>query len=240
MKTRSRLHALLTHSGAAAGDSDDDGVMNYARYCASIENSVVVVSDMAREKSRIFCGAFAATLGIENYESEDSIWERLILDLLPEAEQEEKYRAELRFYHYLRHLPRHRRPCYRLVTQLRMAGVDVIHRMYYIYDGAGDTIKYAVCVYEPLVRPLPARSIVVDSTSGLYEVLESSSDTNILTKREIQVLGLIDGGSSSKEIADMLSISINTVSRHRQDILAKLRARNSTEACRAAKSLGIL
>ena len=112
--------------------------------------------------------------------------------------------------------------------------------MYYINDGACDTVKYAVCMYEPLVRPLPARSIVVDSTSGLYEVLESSADTNILTKREIQVLGLIDSGSSSKEIADMLSISINTVSRHRQDILAKLRARTSTEACRAAKSLGIL
>ncbi len=40
--------------------------------------------------------------------------------------------------------------------------------------------------------------------------------------------------------AEQLSISKNTVSRHRQDILAKLQVRNYVEACRVAKALAII
>ena len=38
----------------------------------------------------------------------------------------------------------------------------------------------------------------------------------------------------------MLSISIHTVSRHRQEILGKLQVKNSIEACRLAKNLRLL
>ena len=44
----------------------------------------------------------------------------------------------------------------------------------------------------------------------------------------------------SKEIASTLSISINTVNRHRQNILEKLHVSNSIEACRIAKGLKLL
>jgi len=44
----------------------------------------------------------------------------------------------------------------------------------------------------------------------------------------------------SKEIADTLSISINTVNRHRQNILERLRVNNSIEACRIAEFMGLL
>jgi DNA-binding NarL/FixJ family response regulator len=43
----------------------------------------------------------------------------------------------------------------------------------------------------------------------------------------------------SKEIASDLSISINTVNRHRQNILEKLHVDNSIEACRIAKGLNL-
>lgn len=51
---------------------------------------------------------------------------------------------------------------------------------------------------------------------------------------------MIAAGMTSKEIAAALNISINTVSRHRQDILAHLNAKNSLEACRTAKSANII
>lgn len=44
----------------------------------------------------------------------------------------------------------------------------------------------------------------------------------------------------SKDIARILSISINTVNRHRQNILEKLQVSNSIEACRVAKELKLL
>ncbi|MBR6648577.1 MAG: response regulator transcription factor [Bacteroidaceae bacterium] len=51
---------------------------------------------------------------------------------------------------------------------------------------------------------------------------------------------MIDAGMSSKEIAVMLNISIYTVSRHRQNILEKLRAKNSSHACTRAKNLQLI
>jgi DNA-binding NarL/FixJ family response regulator len=56
----------------------------------------------------------------------------------------------------------------------------------------------------------------------------------------MEILCLIERGWMSKEIASELFISINTVNRHRQNILMKLQANNSVEACRIAKSLKLI
>jgi DNA-binding NarL/FixJ family response regulator len=47
---------------------------------------------------------------------------------------------------------------------------------------------------------------------------------NMLSKREIHILKYILEGKKSDEIADLLFISINTVHKHRQNILKKTRA----------------
>ncbi|MDE5846342.1 MAG: LuxR C-terminal-related transcriptional regulator [Muribaculaceae bacterium] len=44
----------------------------------------------------------------------------------------------------------------------------------------------------------------------------------------------------SAEIAGLLNISIHTVSRHRQEIISKLQVKNTHEACRLAKSMGLI
>ena len=54
------------------------------------------------------------------------------------------------------------------------------------------------------------------------------------------VAELRNKGKMSKDIAQTLSISINTVNRHRQNILEKLQVNNSIEACRIAKELHLL
>ena len=58
-----------------------------------------------------------------------------------------------------------------------------------------------------------------------------------LTNRELEVLRLMKQGLLSKEIADTLQISINTVNSHRQNILQKLKAKNSAEAINFAQRL---
>jgi DNA-binding CsgD family transcriptional regulator len=65
-------------------------------------------------------------------------------------------------------------------------------------------------------------------------------DTDPLTRREKEILNLIANGLMSKEIADRLFISVNTVNTHRQRILEKLGAESSIEAIRYAKEKGIL
>ncbi|CAI9411215.1 response regulator [Nocardioides sp. T2.26MG-1] len=62
----------------------------------------------------------------------------------------------------------------------------------------------------------------------------------VLTEREDEVLKLIAEGSSSKEIAAALTISVKTVERHRANILAKLGMRDRTQLTRYAIRAGLI
>lgn len=61
-----------------------------------------------------------------------------------------------------------------------------------------------------------------------------------LSKRELEILKLVKQGLLSKEISDMLSISVHTVNTHRQRVLEKLEANNSFEAVIFASKFGLL
>ncbi|MEV0525807.1 response regulator transcription factor [Streptomyces sp. NPDC050439] len=62
----------------------------------------------------------------------------------------------------------------------------------------------------------------------------------VLTAREEEVLKLVAEGHSSKEIAEMLFISIKTVHRHRANLLHKLGLRNRLELTRYAIRAGLI
>ena len=61
-----------------------------------------------------------------------------------------------------------------------------------------------------------------------------------LTKREIEILKLVNKGMFSKEISESLSISVHTVNNHRQNILQKMNTDNVVEAINYARKLGLL
>jgi DNA-binding NarL/FixJ family response regulator len=63
---------------------------------------------------------------------------------------------------------------------------------------------------------------------------------DILTPRELEVLKLIAEAHTSKEIAELLFISIKTVERHRQNILDKLGMRDRVELTRYAIRRGLI
>jgi len=245
MSCLKKLNQLLKSQSFNGGTIDVSQLLDYAKNISQIENVTVVVSDMRCGISRIFPGKFGIVLGVSNYVEENSIWEKAILNLMTEKQREEKYLAELRFFNFLRHVPRHARPDYYLVSKLRMKAatgdtIDVIHRMYYIYADDSETVTHALCLYGRPTFDFIGKNRIVNSFTGVSEELTASGDSSILSRREKQVLTLIDSGKRSYEIADILSISKNTVSRHRQQILAKLQVKNSMEACRIAKTMKII
>jgi DNA-binding NarL/FixJ family response regulator len=63
---------------------------------------------------------------------------------------------------------------------------------------------------------------------------------DILSQREIEILKLISGGLSSKQIASDLAISTRTVETHRLNIMKKLGTNNSAETISVAVKLKIL
>jgi DNA-binding NarL/FixJ family response regulator len=63
---------------------------------------------------------------------------------------------------------------------------------------------------------------------------------DVLTPRELDVLKLIAEAHTSKEIAELLFISVKTVERHRQNILGKLGMRDRVELTRYAIRRGLI
>ncbi len=68
---------------------------------------------------------------------------------------------------------------------------------------------------------------------------ESQADEK-LTEREVEVLRLLAGGYSNREIGDALGVAERTVKNHVSSILAKLWVRDRTRAVLKALSLGLI
>lgn len=62
----------------------------------------------------------------------------------------------------------------------------------------------------------------------------------LLSEREREVLDLIAGGSTNREIAEELYLSPHTVKEHTSALYRKLRARNRAEAVQRAQRIGLL
>ncbi len=219
-----------------------------ARNYAQLENALAILSDLQTNTSYIYYGGFAQTLGIGDEKTEDevpSIWEEEILKLIHPDDLAGKYLQELCFSHFIERQPESKRADYYLASKLRMKNgmntyTQVLHRIFYVTTPPGDTLWLALCLYNPLSFDIPAKCMIINSVNGQMTELDKQDSEKILSAREKQVLSLIDRGLTSKEIAATLYISTNTVNRHRQEILGKLRVKNSVEACRVAKELKLI
>jgi DNA-binding NarL/FixJ family response regulator len=90
-----------------------------------------------------------------------------------------------------------------------------------------------------LIRPAVTERVL----RGLEHVrrdFESLSPPDPLTKRELEILRLMAGGYSNKEIADALGTAEGTVKNHASNILSKLGVRDRTRAVLKALELGYI
>ena len=90
---------------------------------------------------------------------------------------------------------------------------------------------------ESFLYPAAISALIRDH---LERVREGNGDLDVLTPRELEILKLIAEAHTSKDIADMLVISVKTVERHRANILEKLGMRNRVELTRYAIKRGLV
>lgn len=76
--------------------------------------------------------------------------------------------------------------------------------------------------------------LIVQSSRSTSPTAEDLSRSEPLSNREREVLKLIAEAKSSKEIADLLCISIRTVQHHRSNIMKKLDIKKSTDLVKYA------
>lgn len=95
------------------------------------------------------------------------------------------------------------------------------------------SIVRSVAAGEVYVTPSLATSLLVELTATAGK--SAASPLADLTERERQILELVAGGDSNKEIAADLGLSEKTVKHHMTNILQKLQVRNRVEAALLAK-----
>lgn len=214
-----------------------------------IENCVSVLSDLKARKSYIFSGATADQLGLTLKTNEiKSIWEDELLDKVHTEDLQKKYRLEFQFFQLLNAIDAAERTDYQVITKLRIKNkegkyVFVQHRLLYIGNSDDGSIWLALCLYNIICDhpefAIP-EGVIINTKTG--KVIDHDEDrfSNLLSSREKEILILIKHGQRSKEIADKLALSINTINRHRQNIFQKLNVTNAMEACRVAETTGLV
>jgi DNA-binding NarL/FixJ family response regulator len=90
---------------------------------------------------------------------------------------------------------------------------------------------------EPFLYPDAVAALI---RNHLDRAGEGQAAADILTPRELEILKLIAEAYTSKEIAEMLVISVKTVERHRANILEKLGMRDRVELTRYAIKRGLV
>lgn len=98
----------------------------------------------------------------------------------------------------------------------------------------GYVTKNSSCeeMFKAIIEVQNSRKYICDEIKNILsdQILngdEQEGGLNSLSKREIEVIGYIKKGFSSKAIANALSISVKTVEVHRYNTLKKLNLRNS-------------
>ena len=216
-----------------------------ARHYCQAENAVAVLSNMPLDTSYICYGHLGEKLNLGNgVEEVASIWESSLIELIHPDDIAEKKAWELQFLTFMNTLPQEQKSDYYLQHYLRMRDargnfLTIRHRIFYLDFDADGNVQLTLCLYTVASQNTGVTGII----HSLDDRLVSQSSFNIqglLSMREREILAHICSGKSSKQIADHLNISNNTVNNHRQNILRKLQCQNTTEAIVVAGKLGIL
>ena len=85
-----------------------------------------------------------------------------------------------------------------------------------------------------VVREVPA------SAAQAFALNEARLQELKITRRELEILELIAGGLSNREIAERLFVSENTVKTHSSRLFEKLSAKRRTQAVQLAKEFGLI
>jgi len=117
--------------------------------------------------------------------------------------------------------------------------------IYHIYNDNDDNLWIAafsllfLIIGIILSRKLFTRTVIV-TRETLPVINQEQLIKSGISKREAEILLLMDEGLSNQQIADKLFISENTIKKHISNIFQKLQVERRTEAIKKARELSII
>lgn len=126
--------------------------------------------------------------------------------------------------------------------QLVLQGLKAGARGYLLKDVSLEQLVEAVRVVAgggSLVAPMVTQRLMA-GVARMQNQFTSLEQPDPLTERETEILRLLSGGYSNKEIANSLKVAEGTVKNHVSNILSKLGVRDRTRAVLKALELGIV
>ncbi|MBO9586345.1 MAG: helix-turn-helix transcriptional regulator [Flavobacterium sp.] len=215
-----------------------------AQNFAHLENGIAVLSDLYNNKSYIYSGKIADELAIfkkDQIQEIESIWEEELFGKLNPDDVLQKYLLELHFFQFIKTIPVEDRKDFCVISKLRMndktATKSLLHKMFYFSNDYQD-VELALCLYNfDFSLAQQYEGAILNTATGNIIKQNEKENEFFLSVREKEILKMLQAGKQSKEIASLLFISVNTVSRHRQNILEKMKVSNTAEACSIATKL---
>ena len=113
-----------------------------------------------------------------------------------------------------------------------VSGPDLLEAIHTVVDGGSLLNQEVVGKF--------LRQLAADAQTPPPGPLQAGVGPERLTPRELEVLQLIAGGLSNKEIGARLSVSVATVKTHLEHILQKLQVSDRTQAAVQAVTRGLL
>lgn len=216
-----------------------------AKNFVELENGIAILSDLKNNKSYIYAGKFADELNIfkdKNVQEIESIWEKELFDQLNSEDVLQKHILELQFFQFIKNIPFEQRKDYCVISRLRISEKQnqksLIHKMFYFSNSENCNTELSLCLYNfDFFQSDSYTGMIINTATGNINYQAEAENSTFLSIREKEILKMTQQGKKSKEIAGILFISINTVNRHRQNIIEKMRVSNTTEACTMASKL---
>lgn len=227
--------------------------IDLAKSYVAVNSGCCVITDASADICYIIGGRFCYLLGITDngsmYQKVDSSDEDMIYSRLHPEDLVEKRMLEYEYFRYVDSLAGEDKRRFKAVCTIRIKDrtghyMAVSNSTQILFPSSAGKIWLILCCYDlsPMEQPGEGISprIVNNSTGEILHVRTNERRRRILSDREKEVLGLVQQGKPSKQIADLLGISIHTVNRHRQNIIEKLNVGNTVEAIRAATLMKLM
>ncbi len=223
-----------------------DNHIPYLRKIAELSNSVIMIFDLYKREHVFVSDNISSILNLDFQKAKgktDYIDQRIHPD-----DYIQLMEAGIYFLYYgLSLSPKHRKEG-KLINEYRILNengkyIRIIEQQMCLENdvhGNGWLVIGITDISPDQNENAPFRSRLIDTRKGEVYMFPPHDKEAMLTAREKEILLLVSKGLISKQIADKLFISVNTVNTHRQRILEKLKADNAIEAIKYASKLGLI